>query len=53
MSALQSSLGVRGKDFYMPLRLLLSRTKHGPELDSIIKFLGKDEVLKRLCQYKD
>ena len=53
MSALQSSLGIHGRDFYMPLRLLLSRTKHGPELDSIIKFLGKDEVLKRLSQYKD
>lgn len=53
MSALQSSLGVEGRDFYMPLRLLLTRTKHGPELDSIIKFLGKDEVLKRLSQYKD
>lgn len=45
--------GVSGKAFYLPLRLLLTRSTQGAEIDEIIKFLGKEEVLRRLSQDKD
>lgn len=49
----QMKIGIAGKDFYQPLRLLLTRMERGPELEEIIKFLGKEETLKRLNQDND
>ncbi|MFA5421717.1 MAG: glutamate--tRNA ligase family protein [Bacilli bacterium] len=50
---LQHRLQITGRDFYLPVRLLLTRMSHGAELGEIIRFLGKDEVLLRLRQDKD
>jgi glutamyl-tRNA synthetase len=41
-------LGIKGKDYYMPLRLALIGQPHGPDLPTIIDILGKDEALRRL-----
>ena len=49
----QKKTGIAGKAFYQPLRLLLTRMEKGPELEEIIKFLGKAETLRRLSQDKD
>jgi glutamyl-tRNA synthetase len=45
---LKKSLGVSGKNLFMPLRLALTGEEHGPELVHIVEFLGLDEVIKRL-----
>lgn len=39
---------LKGKDFYMTLRLILTGKSEGPELIDILEILGKDEVLKRI-----
>ncbi len=44
----QKATGVKGKDFFMPIRLKLSHKEHGIELYNLIYILGLDEVLNRL-----
>ena len=41
-------LGIKGKNYYMPLRLALIGEPHGPGLPTIIAILGKSETLARL-----
>lgn len=45
-----TSAGVKGKNLYMPIRLLLTGQMHGAEIVNIIKLLGKEEVLKRVSK---
>lgn len=40
--------GLKGKQFYMPLRAKLTGHAHGPDLALIIDLLGYDEVRRRL-----
>lgn len=42
-----SELGLKGKDYYAPLRLALLGQPHGPELPVIFSILGMQEVRKR------
>lgn len=44
----KSTLGVKGKYLFMPVRLALTGETHGPELPLIAEILGKEECLKRL-----
>jgi len=39
---------LKGKDFYMTLRLILTGKHEGPELIDILEVLGKEEVLARI-----
>ena len=39
---------LKGKDFYMPIRIKLTHKMHGIELYNIITILGKEETSKRL-----
>jgi glutamyl/glutaminyl-tRNA synthetase len=41
-------LGIKGKNFYMPLRLALIGQAHGPDLPTIFAILGKDILSIRL-----
>jgi glutamyl-tRNA synthetase len=41
-------LGIKGKNYYMPLRLALIGQQHGPDMPSTIGILGKEETLNRL-----
>ncbi len=43
-----SELGIKGKNFYFPIRLALFGKCHGPDLPIIFGILGRDEVTKRL-----
>ncbi|MDD4686734.1 MAG: glutamate--tRNA ligase [Candidatus Cloacimonetes bacterium] len=43
-----NELGIKGKKYYMPLRLALVGHAHGPDMPSIISILGKNEALLRL-----
>ncbi len=44
----QKTTNVKGKDFFMPIRLKLSHKEHGVELYNLIYILGLKEVLRRL-----
>ena len=46
----QKEAGVKGKMLYMPLRIAVSGSMHGPDLVSTIVLLGNDRVLQRLAQ---
>ncbi len=41
-------LGIKGKDFYFPLRLALFGSSHGPDISTIIGILGKNTTVSRL-----
>ena len=41
-------LGVKGKNFYFPIRLAPFGNCHGPDIPTLIDILGKDEAVKRL-----
>ncbi len=43
-----SDLQIKGKDFYIPIRLALIGVEHGPDFPTIIGILGKEETLARL-----
>jgi nondiscriminating glutamyl-tRNA synthetase len=45
----QKASGVKGKDFFMPLRLALTATEHGPELPRVMLLLGAARVQERLA----
>jgi nondiscriminating glutamyl-tRNA synthetase len=42
---------LKGKDFYMTLRLVLTGKHEGPELIDILEILGKEEVIARIQNY--
>jgi len=44
-------LGIKGKAFYIPLRLALIGKMHGPELPSTFAIIGLEESLQRLKCY--
>jgi len=46
-----TTLGIKGKAFYIPLRLALIGKLHGPELHSTIAIIGLEESLQRLKRY--
>lgn len=40
--------GAKGKGLFMPLRVKLTGTCHGPDLINVLNLLGRDEVVRRL-----
>jgi len=48
MNAVKAETGCKGKGLFMPLRVALSGAMHGPEMSSIVQYLGKDGVSQRL-----
>ncbi|MDQ6992279.1 MAG: glutamate--tRNA ligase [Mariprofundus sp.] len=48
MNEVKALTGCKGKSLFMPLRVALSGALHGPELSSIISFLGNEGVAERL-----
>ena len=42
---------IKGKALYMPIRLILTGSMHGPDLALIMDVLGKDVCLSRLHHY--
>ena len=38
----------KGKNLFMPIRLIITGREHGPDLMQILTILGKKEVLKRI-----
>ncbi|HHY13667.1 MAG TPA: glutamate--tRNA ligase [Thermoanaerobacterales bacterium] len=50
---IQKETGIKGKNLYMTIRLLVSGRISGPELVRIMEVLGKDKILERLNYAKD
>jgi glutamyl/glutaminyl-tRNA synthetase len=48
LKAAQTASGLKGKDFFMPLRVALTGVEHGPELPKLLALLGQDETFRRL-----
>jgi len=43
-----AELGIKGKNFYFPIRLALFGNCHGPDIPTLIDILGTGESIKRL-----
>ncbi len=48
MNLVKESTGCKGKALFMPLRVALSGAMHGPDMSSIVNFLGKQGVMIRI-----
>ncbi len=46
--AVKAATGTKGKALFMPLRLALTGTDHGPELRVLLPMLGRERALARL-----
>ncbi|MBN1572339.1 MAG: glutamate--tRNA ligase [Deltaproteobacteria bacterium] len=42
--------GIKGKDFFMPLRAALTGITSGPELEAVAAFIGIKRVRERICR---
>lgn len=47
-AALKTATGRRGRDLFLPLRLALTGSAHGPELRALLPLIGRDVALRRL-----
>lgn len=50
---IQKETGIKGKNLFMPIRILISGKTHGPELAKLMMFLDKEKILKRLDYAKN
>jgi glutamyl-tRNA synthetase len=48
IKAAGKTAGAKGKELFMPIRVKITGTCHGPDLVGILDVLGREEVLKRL-----
>ncbi len=48
MGLVKEHTGCKGKALFMPLRVGLSGAMHGPDMSSIVSFLGRDGVRSRI-----
>ena len=47
-SKIRNLTGLKGKDLFMPLRLILTGKSHGPELKYLLPLFDRDEILQKL-----
>jgi len=47
MKKIQQKTGIKGKNLFMPTRVALTGSEHGPELVNILFLLGKDKIINR------
>ena len=47
-SKINKKNGLKGKDLFMPLRLILTGKSHGPELKYLLPLFDRDEILQKL-----
>ena len=48
MKKIQNATGIKGKNLFMPARVALTGSLHGPEFVNILVLLGKENILKRI-----
>ncbi len=47
-AAVKEKSGCKGKALFMPLRVALSGALHGPDMSSVVSFLGSDAIVARI-----
>ena len=47
-SKINSKTGLKGKDLFMPLRLILTGKPHGPELKYLLPLFNRNGILQKL-----
>lgn len=50
MKKIQKSTGIKGKNLFMPTRVAITGSEHGPEMVNILYLLGKDKIIKRVSK---
>lgn len=50
-NSIKESTGLSGKNLFMPLRIILTGLKHGPEMGILLPLLGQDSIIQRLQRY--
>lgn len=48
MKTIQKATGIKGKNLFMPTRVAITGSEHGPEMVNILYLLGKDKIIKRV-----
>ena len=48
MKTIQKITNVKGKKLFMPVRIALTGSEHGPELVNVMYLLGRDKIISRL-----
>jgi nondiscriminating glutamyl-tRNA synthetase len=48
LKSIQKEEKIKGKNLYMPTRIMVTGEEHGPDLMLIMTILGKEKVLKRI-----
>lgn len=51
IKAVQKETGHKGKNLFMPIRVVTTGQTHGPELPDAIELVGKEKVLARIEKY--
>ena len=51
IKAVQKETGYKGKNLFMPIRVMTTGQTHGPELADAIELVGKEKVLARLEKF--
>ncbi len=47
-TAVKAATGKKGRELFLPLRLALTGTEHGPEMRVLLPLIGREKVLARL-----
>jgi nondiscriminating glutamyl-tRNA synthetase len=47
MKLIQKSTGIKGKNLFMPVRVAITGSAHGPELVNVLYLLGKEKIIDR------
>ena len=48
MKQIQKATGIKGKNLFMPTRVAITGSLHGPEFSKILYLLGKENLLERI-----
>jgi nondiscriminating glutamyl-tRNA synthetase len=52
LKAIEERTGLKKRDLFMSVRIILTGRKHGPPLSEIFPFIGKDAIVKRMSSLK-
>lgn len=53
LKEVSKTTGIKGKQVFMPVRVALTGSTHGPDLDRVLALLGKDKICARLSAALD
>ena len=48
---LKKTLPVKGKEFFMPIRIVCIGKEHGPEMNKIMTIIGKEKILENINKF--